>query len=232
MAATRANLVFKPFDERGDVRIYYHGFLPHWRQIGCTYFVTWRLADSIPQAVLMQWRSERAEWLQARGIDSDASHWLQKFKQLPYSERILFERHFVSQFLSKLDEGLGECVLRQQQSAREAFRSVVHFHGQRLDVGDVVVMPNHVHALLTPYDGFPLENLLHSIKSFSSNQIQRLRKTSGTLWMKESHDHIVRDGEELQRIQRYIRANPDKANLPRDEYLLSTAEYNLKDHRG
>ncbi|MDF1815773.1 MAG: hypothetical protein P1V20_26480 [Verrucomicrobiales bacterium] len=36
---------FYPFNEFGEVRIYQHGLLPHWRQDGCTCFVTFRLAD-------------------------------------------------------------------------------------------------------------------------------------------------------------------------------------------
>ena len=43
-----ASLPFREFDESGEVRIYYHGILPHWRQTGCTYFVTYRLADPYP----------------------------------------------------------------------------------------------------------------------------------------------------------------------------------------
>ena len=39
--------------------------LPHWQQKGATYFVTFRLADSIPSAVLGQWQDEREAWLQA-----------------------------------------------------------------------------------------------------------------------------------------------------------------------
>jgi len=106
--------------------------------------------------------------------------------------------------------------------------ALLHFHGLRLDTGDFVVMPNHVHALLTPYPDFELENILHSIKSYKANQIQALRGTSGRLWMNESHDHIVRDGEELIRIQEYIRANPTKAGLRSDESVLYSARYALQ----
>ena len=218
---------FKPFDESGEVRIYYNGFLPHWRQAGCTYFVTFRLADSIPEGVLQQWKYERGMWLQARGIDVTSEDWLAKFKQLSTEDKKLFERHFVSKFFSKLDEGLGECVLRTPEHAKLVSDALRHFHGQRLDTGDFVVMPNHIHALLTPYASFELENILHSIKSYTANQIQALRGTSGTLWMSESHDHIARDGEELNRIQEYIRANPAKAGLSSNEFVLHKARYAL-----
>src|SRR5690242_3862257 len=38
--------------------------LPHWKQDGRTYFVTFRLADSVPQEKLTQWRMELQEWMQ------------------------------------------------------------------------------------------------------------------------------------------------------------------------
>jgi transcriptional regulator of nitric oxide reductase len=38
------------------------GDLPHMRQDGALYFVTFRLADSLPQTLLSTWRHERDEW--------------------------------------------------------------------------------------------------------------------------------------------------------------------------
>jgi len=37
--------------------------LPHWEQPGATYFITWRLDDSIPQELMEKWTRERDEWL-------------------------------------------------------------------------------------------------------------------------------------------------------------------------
>ena len=220
-------LPFKPFDEQGEVRIYYNGFLPHWRQSGCTYFVTFRLADSVPQPVVNEWKHERDRWLAARGIDSRIPGWYQAFKTLAAEDRRTFERHFAGKLFEYLDRGHGACVLRDADISILVADSLMFFHGERLDTGDFVVMPNHVHGLLTPYPGFELEQVLHSIKSYTANQINRSIDRSGTLWMEESHDRIVRDAEELLRIQAYIRANPDKAKLPDGEFRLHQAEYDL-----
>ncbi len=59
---------FVPFDECKAVRIYRRN-LPHWRQDGTTYFVTFRLGDSLPRRVLDQWEYEKQLWLAARGIN-------------------------------------------------------------------------------------------------------------------------------------------------------------------
>ncbi len=88
-------------------------------------------------------------------------------------------------------------------------------------------MPNHVHALLTPLGRYELEDILHSVKSFSAHAINAALKEKGVVWMKESHDHIVRDAEELLRIQAYIRSNPERAGVPEGQFRLRAVEYQL-----
>ncbi len=60
---------FKAFNGRAEVRIYHHGTLPHWRQDGCTYFVTFRLADSLPQSVVAKLKEKRERWLARHHLD-------------------------------------------------------------------------------------------------------------------------------------------------------------------
>ncbi len=93
-----------------------------------------------------------------------------------------------------------------------------HWHGQRMTLHAAVVMHDHVHLLLNPAprsDGtdYPLSELLHSIKSFSANAINRHRNATGPVWLDESFDRIVRDAEEFDQKARYIRNNPVKAGL-------------------
>jgi REP element-mobilizing transposase RayT len=73
-------------------------------------------------------------------------------------------------------------------------------------------MPNHVHALVTPLPGHELSDILHSWKSFTANQINRLLGVSGAFWQKESFDHIVRSPDSMENFRRYIRDNPLKTN--------------------
>jgi hypothetical protein len=55
---TPSVMAFQPFDPDADV-CKFRNHLPHWRQTGVTYFVTTRLADSVPQSTLKQWTKER-----------------------------------------------------------------------------------------------------------------------------------------------------------------------------
>ena len=222
---SKAPIPFRGFDERGEVRIYNHGILPHWRQRGCTYFVTFRLADSIPKPVLQELEYERTLWLKARGINPDDPDWKHRFALLPPEQRRLYER-FVGRLLNKtLDDCHGSCALREPAIGKRVAAALDHFHGDRVFTGDFVVMPNHVHALLTPMDGYELEDVLHSIKSYTANEINRTLDLVGPFWQRDSYDHIVRDIEQLQAYQEYIAANPSKAKLTAGEYILSRAEY-------
>lgn len=218
-------LSFKPFNEKEEVRVYYNGFLPHWRQNGCTYFVTFRLADSVPRKVIEEWKYDRDTWLKARGIDPLQIDPGEHIVKLSASEQLTFERHFAGKLFQFLDQGHGGCQLRESAVSKIVFDALLHFHGERVETGDLVVMPNHVHALLTPLPGYQLEEVLHSIKSFTANRINRHLKQSGTLWMEESYDRIVRDGEELVRIQKYIEHNPIRAHLKPDEFIGQQAVY-------
>jgi len=107
-------LAFVPLDEHRAVRIYQRN-LPHWRQEGCTFFVTFRLGDSIPEVVRQQWNDEQRLWLQARGIQYDGPRgtWRIAFERLAKDEQWRFQQHFNRQVQSCLDRGLGECWLRR-----------------------------------------------------------------------------------------------------------------------
>ncbi len=58
-----------------------------------------------------------------------------------------------------------------------------------------------------------LASIIHSIKSYSSNQVAKVMAHRGILWQDERYDRIIRDEKELLETWNYIRENPVKANL-------------------
>ena len=113
----------------------------------------------------------------------------------------------------------GQIVLTEK--ARGVILDAIrHWHGTRIDLDAAVVMPNHVHLLFRVAPGSSLAQVLHSIKSYSANRINKLLRRSGTLWMDESFDHIVRDGPGYEEKMGYILFNPVKAGLAKvpEEY--------------
>jgi carbamoylphosphate synthase large subunit/REP element-mobilizing transposase RayT len=198
---------FYSFDERTEVS-QTRRHLPHWEQSGATYFVTFRLADSIAANVLSEWREERAQWLKNHPHPWDwktTREYMQRFEE----ER----EHW-------LDQGHGSCLLRQTKAAQIVAQSLQHFDGQRYLLDAFVIMPNHVHALLKPLTQYSLGEILHSWKSFTANAINREFQRGGPLWMAETFDTIIRDATHLNACRDYITQNPKKAALASNEFLL------------
>jgi carbamoylphosphate synthase large subunit/REP element-mobilizing transposase RayT len=200
--------VFRGFDEHGEIKIT-RRHLPHWHQEGATYFVTFRLADSVPNALLKQWRDELETWL--------------KFHPQPWNYETAreYESRFIEGPEKWLDEGHGECVLRDARAAEIIRDTLRHFHGDRYWLDAFVVMPNHAHALVQPKPGYSLPEILHSWKSFSAHAINKALGRKGDLWMEESFDRVIRDWDALTGCRDYIASNPQKAKLDKSEFALS-----------
>jgi REP element-mobilizing transposase RayT len=75
-----------------------------------------------------------------------------------------------------------------------------------------VVMPNHVHLLMTPLA--PVSQVMQSLKRFTAREGNRmLRLTGRPFWQDESYDRLVRNATEFERIVHYIEWNPVAAGL-------------------
>jgi len=115
-----------------------------------------------------------------------------------------------------LDQGYGSCLLEHPVNKETLEKALRHFDGQRYHLGEYVVMPNHVHALITPIGDHQLSEILHSWKSFTANTINKREGLSGAFWQKEYFDHIVRTPDQMERVILYIKQNP----VPRSEQDL------------
>ena len=96
-----------------------------------------------------------------------------------------------------------------------------------------VVMPNHVHLLLTPK--IQPSIALRRLKGASAREANKLLGLTGQpFWQGESYDHLVRSQAEFERIENYILQNPVRAGLARieDEYPWSSGYGGLKPAAG
>lgn len=89
---------------------------------------------------------------------------------------------------------------------------------KRIDLYAAVVMPDHVHLLLSPLrdrEGwpFPLVDILQCMKSATAHRINKLLQASGPVWEEESFDHVLRSDESLMEKAEYIRQNPVRRGL-------------------
>jgi REP element-mobilizing transposase RayT len=106
-----------------------------------------------------------------------------------------------------LDAGYGECLLRIRENREQVETALHQFDEHRYSLDLFTVAPNHVHVLVSPLSGYELSDILHSWKSYTSNQINRRHNRGGPFWQKESFDHIVRNPASLERFREYICAH-------------------------
>ena len=187
-------------------------FLPHWTLEGGTYAVTFRLADSLPSEVLIRYREKQERLFQELQNLVHSSGSRTVVEKMIALRKQLAELH-ASEIDPELDRGHGSCLFNDDALARLVADALKHFDGIRYELLAWCVMPNHVHAVLKPAEGQQLEKILHSWKSFTAHEINRLLGESGTVWQKESYDHLVRDGEDLRNQLDYVVRNPLKARL-------------------
>jgi REP element-mobilizing transposase RayT len=203
--------------------------LPHWHQANATYFVTFRLVDSLPEEKLTQWLNDRAHWLKDHpGPLSD-------------EETSEYYRLFPHKLHNWLDQGSGSCLLEIPECRKIVADALRHFNGERYRLGEFVVASNHVHVIVTLLSDNDLSDVIHSWKSFTAKQIIKVEMAANRLidwwkllhqrrvaaakqrdpfhgdslefqlpvWQKEPFDHIVRSSESLSRFEEYIRGHAE-----------------------
>lgn len=184
----------------------YRRKLPHWRQDGATYFATFRLADSIPQQHLHALKRWRSLWERSNPEPRTERQWQTLAKEI------------TGRTDAWLDCGYGQCVFNEPEAAKVMSQSLLRFQDQQYSIFCFVVMPNHVHAAIQPFDAYKLEITLKNMKGYVARQVNSMLRRRGTLWEPESYDRIVRDEEHLWRVVQYIGRNPAKAGLARDKW--------------
>jgi putative DNA methylase len=202
--------------------------LPHWYVPGAAHFITFRLAGTIPRALIDQWREECAAALRhpvPEGV-SRAEH-----------RKEAHRRYFV-RMDRYLDQGGAIDWLGHPAVAALVRASLYHHHGRTCHLIAYCLMPNHGHVLLQLLDPgpmaavaeqdevvgeqpdklSPLASTMQSFKSYTAHEANKILNRSGAFWQGESYDHWVRDVDELARIIAYIANNPVKAGLVKHPY--------------
>jgi REP element-mobilizing transposase RayT len=180
--------------------------LPHIRQENVIYFVTFRLADSLPQERIAELRDERDRWL--------AVH------PPPHSDEEAREYRSIwtVRIENLMDAGYGGCVLRDATCRGFLEATMRHDDGRKYELGEFVIMPNHVHALVHALTGNALSDVIKAWKSISARCINKQLGRRGSLWRDEYFDHAVRQTQSLDKFVRYIRENP--RNLEEGEFTV------------
>jgi putative transposase len=162
---------------------YYRRNLPHWHPDGRVLFITWRLHGSLP------WHPRV---LDAENPDDD------EFRKL---DETLDRAARGPQWLT--DPQVAACVVEKIRRGH----ALQHYELHRF-----VVMPNHLHVLVTP-KAEPRQ-LMKSLKGATARAANSLPGRTGmAFWQDESFDRWMRDDAEFQKTAAYIEQNPASARL-------------------
>jgi len=178
---------------------FYRRNLPHFVPNDSVYFVTTRLTDSLPVAVVNQLIRNHIELAERGNGDPEVRRQLSK------------------RYLVELDKNLDACKSGPVWLGEPAIREIVKTEILRLHQEEIIdlwcysIMPNHVHLLFT-LRSEELSRAMQFLKGRSSIAANRVLGRRGAFWQHESYDHVVRSNE-FERIVRYILLNPVKAGL-------------------
>jgi len=201
--------------------IYYRRHLPHYQPLDATFFVTFRLAGSLPAAVIEEMRANRErtkrriERINNRKTRSD--EWYE------------FNIDYFARFDGLLDKNEKSLLwLREPRIAGIVKESIHHRDQKEYDLIAYCIMPNHVHMVFgvgrlaestsskngrDSVSTYIVTRILESLKKYTALYANRKLHRTGSFWQHESYDHVVRDDADLSRIVEYVLMNPVHARL-------------------
>jgi REP element-mobilizing transposase RayT len=187
-----------------NVRKRQGAYLPHWRADGTIYFITFRLADSLPLSVIKEWLWERDDILKtAKHLHRELSAYeLDRLEELSWKH---IDEH--------LRKGRGACIFKQPEIAEILAKIMTNRNGIEYELFAWCIMPNHVHVVVEPLGNTPLENIMQSWKSISAHRINKVMKKRETLWQPEYYDHLVRNQQDLDHCIEYTWNNAEQAGI-------------------
>src|SRR5579863_1495603 len=164
---------------------HYERRLPHWDTVDQPLFVTFRLHGSLPAHRVFP----------PPGLAESG-------KAFVAMDRLLGRGAGGPLYLRR--PGLADIVVAAVHDGERRFH--------RYQLHAYVVMPNHVHLLVTPT--VVATRWLAPLKGFTAYRANELLGSHGqAFWQEESYDHLVRSEAQLDRIRSYIEENPVQAGL-------------------
>jgi REP element-mobilizing transposase RayT len=183
------------------------GYLPHFDGRAIPQFITLHLEDALPVKVV--------------------ERWIRQLADLTDKEKTILLQRRIDRYL---DQGYGECHLRNPVVARMVQNALLKEDGVSFKLFAWVVMPNHTHSLSTRFEELELDEIMRLHKSYTAHEANRLLGREEEFWVKDYFDRYIRNGKHFQNVVRYIENNPVKAGLCRhpEDWPFSSAWFRAR----
>ena len=180
------------------------GYVPHIESHLLIQHVCYHLADSLPREVV------DGMWAE--------------LEETPPSLR---NAEMEKRAMAYMDAGHGSCVLREPELAEVVQDTFLVFHGKRYTLHAWCVMPNHVHVLFQPLEGWTMSRIVASWKSYTGRRISEWRQANSPVglgpggpkgdpnrvWQRGYFDRYIRNAGHYANVVEYIHENPVKSGL-------------------
>lgn len=188
----------------------YHRYLPHYQPAGVAFFITGRLYGSLPQEALERLKEEKEAGYAQIKRECEAATRKEEIRKL-------HKRHF-AKWDQHLDSNSAEPQwLKKPEIASIVVESIHRWDKKSYDLVAYTIMPNHFHLVIDTSDEVkytkPLYAIMHSLKSYTAKEANKILNRTGTFWQEESYDHIIRNDREFKNTIAYTLENPVKAGL-------------------
>lgn len=198
---------------------FYQRSLPHWHPEGQTFFITFRLVNSLPDQVIRELKEQR---------EFERQVVLTKFSGTQQIDELYkLEKRYFGHFDRWLDCCVDESPrwLAMEPVAKIVADEIHKLNGERYRLIADCIMSNHGHLLVDTSEHvskpahkgltafYSLTDTLKLLKGRTARYCNQALERSGSFWHHESYDHVVRDQKEFSRIVSYIANNPVKAGL-------------------
>jgi REP element-mobilizing transposase RayT len=205
-----------------EQKIYYKRNLPHYLPENAIFFVTFRLANSLPKIIVDELKRENED-IEFK-LKSDKGS---KQKNIAL---INLRKKYFAKFDQYLDSSsTGSLWLKEDKIASIVSDAIHYRDNKEYFLYCSTIMPNHVHMLFGMGEEYlhqkkleevaltdkskNLTDVLRDLKKYTAKECNKVLNRSGQFWHRESFDHVVRNSQEFDNIACYIMNNPFKAGL-------------------
>lgn len=176
----------------------FYTHIPHFNAPNIIQHITYRLADALPPGYIAYIKAELESADKNQTWLSAALH---------------------RKLEAALDQGYGSCILHVPEAAECVVETWQHFDDLRYRLLEWVVMPNHCHVLIQPFDEFSLSKIVLSWKSYTARKINLIKnrlhpnEPASALWQRNYWDRFIRNSAHYEAVKNYIHMNPVLAGL-------------------
>lgn len=169
----------------------YRRRLPHIQPKNAVYFITIRLAETLPKSLI-----------EILNNQLESENFTEKAKQAYFDQ--------IEEFLDY--EKDGPTWLKQKDIAQIVIDSLHFYDNKEYKLISYCIMSNHVHFIAYKIKK-PLFQVIKNLKTYTATQANKILCRKGRFWQREYFDRMVRDRNDLDQKISYVINNPVKIGL-------------------